>query len=145
MLTRTYPVRPTQESTPKPLSQLIAPVVSPTVSEDDKTSGCASDREHDAAERGRGKSQRGLIASIFDAHCILLGGNPERRLNSKICKRRCVKLAKLLDTDELYSSGPLVKPSFADWANAQLCTFRRGLIFRLVIPADAILIASDPV
>ena len=126
ILTMIYPVSNDNTAPPKPLSQLKTPVCSPPASDDDKTSGSTSDNDpdHDAWEQTCAKD--GLFASVCGARCILIDGIPEKRLNPKVCKRRVVKLATLLDTDELYSSGTRMLPSYSGWVNAQLCTFRRG-------------------
>ena len=70
--------------------------------------------------------QDGVLASICDAHCIFAESNRESLLNKKVRKRSGVKSGALLDTDELYSIGTVVKPSLSERVNAQLCTFRSG-------------------
>ena len=67
-----------------------------------------------------------MFAAARGAHCISTNGMPSNRLNKKVCKRPGVKLVTLLSSDELYSVGVLVKPTSADWANAQLRTSHRG-------------------
>ena len=124
--TRTYPVYRSNADIPKPLSQLVTPAGAPLVSDGDKTSGATIDNDHDTAEWGNARAQDGLLASAGEAHCILLDGNPDRRLNPKVCERRGVKLVNMPDTDELYSSGSRAKPPYSEWVNAHLCTFHRG-------------------
>ena len=125
VLTRTYPVTLPATAPPKPLNQLNTPVVSLSASDDDKASGSTSDHDPDNVAWQKETDDHGLFASTRDAHCILIDGLPERRLNPKVCIRRGVKLATLLDTDELFSSGSRITPSCSDWVDAQLRTFRR--------------------
>ena len=128
-ITRTYPAVQPGTAPPKPLNQLVAPLVSPNVSDDDKASGSTSDQDTDRADWQKESDNHGLSASACDARCILIDGLPERRLNPKVCKRRGAKLATLLDTDELYSSGSRIIPTYSEWVNAQLCTFHREPIY----------------
>ena len=124
-LTMTYPVSTRNTAPPNPLSQLQTPVGSPPASGDGETSGSTSDNDPDTTGRGQAQERDGIFDAVCDAHCILLDGDPGRRRNPKVCKRRGVKLATLLDTGELFSCGSRALPTYSDWVNAQLRTFHR--------------------
>ena len=100
--------------------------MSPAISDDDKTSGSTSDNDPVAQGRCNELSRHGPLASVCDAHCVLVDGNRDERLNKKVCKRPGVQLVTLLDIPpELYSGGMLVNPTHADHVQAQLRTFHR--------------------
>ena len=94
--------------------------------EDERTSGSTSDNAPVVSRWENAIEQDGVIASICDARSILVEGDPDSRSGKKVCMRPGVKLVALLDTDDLYASGEVVKPSIYEWVSAQLCTFHRG-------------------
>ena len=124
-LSRIYPERRHLQSPPKPPSQLTTPSASQVPSDDDTTSGIASDPEHDASSWTTRRQQYGILSSPCDAHCVFVNGPHSARLNKKVCKRQGVKLATLLISGELYSIGSLAGPTPSGWVASQMCTFHR--------------------
>lgn len=101
IICRVYPDYPNNAAPTKPLSRLITADASPTSSADDRTSGCTIDQDNEENRRGRERRQDGLFASVCDARCVLINGDPSNRLNKNVCKMHGVKLVTLLSSDEL--------------------------------------------
>ena len=77
MFSRIYPTPKTSARNP------LAKLVTPTVSDDVRTSGSSIEREGDDQKWEEARRQDGLSASTRGAHCILINGLPSNRINNK--------------------------------------------------------------
>ena len=130
---RMYPIPTRSTSAPKPISQLVTPADTPTVSDDVGAPGSTTDQETDDKRRETDRHQDGLFASVRDARCILINDIPPNRLNEMGCRRHGLKLAGPISSDELYPSGVLAKPTTTERANAKCAPSIDAHIFKIAM------------
>lgn len=79
LFSRLYPVHPHQTSPPKPLSKLITPKVTPTVSDDAETSGITRDHGTDDEKWEECRDRDCLFASVCDSRCVFIYANQKNQ------------------------------------------------------------------